>query len=270
MINCAIIETDTLIAKSLSNLINTNFCEELMVIGTVNSANGAMELIRRKSPELIFLDTELPDQDGFYLFTYFFTQNVDIILTLSNPECAISSFKNPATDYLIKPFNLSELRAAIDRLKKKRTTQNFTNETVKQVVDNLKMGTPFQEKIALPTSDGFQVIHFNEILYCQASENYAYINTVTGDSFLITKTLKSIEELLPSSSFFRIHKSILLNINYVKSFSRKDGFVVTLENKQQFEIAIRRHEEFINLFLRKGLGTPMQNEKITFPDETLN
>jgi two-component system LytT family response regulator len=270
MIACAIIENDPLAKDSLSNLINTNFCEELMVIGSASSATKGLELIRQKSPELIFLDIELPQQAGFYLFTYLFTQNIDVILISSNREFVISAFKSTSTDYLTKPFNLPDLRACIDRLKKKKSAQGSTNETVKQLISNLKMGASYQEKIALPTTDGFQVIHFNEILYCQASENYSYVNMVTGDSFLITKTLKSIEELLPSSSFFRIHKSILLNINYVKSFSRKDGFTVTLENKQQFEIATRRHEEFINLFLRKGIDTHVPNEKVRFPDETLN
>ncbi len=120
------------------------------------------------------------------------------------------------------------------------------------------MGTSYHEKIALPTMDGFQVIPFNEILYCQASENYSYIHTISNDTFLITKTLKNLEEHLPASCFLRIHKSVLLNINYVKSFSRKDGYVVTLETGQQFEVATRRYDEFIGHLLKKE---PLQEHR---------
>lgn len=263
MITCAIIDNDPLTAESLINIIQRDLCQELIVVGSACSAAEGLDLARLKSPDIIFLTIELPNQTGFYLFTYLFAQNIDVIFTSSDTENSISALKLVPSDYIIKPFHSKDIRTLVDRHKKRKELSNPHHNPIHHLINNLKMGASYQEKIALPTSDGFQVIHFNEILYCQASESYAYINTIAGDSILVTKTLKSIEELLPSASFFRIHKSVLLNINYVKSFSRKTGYIVTLENGQKFEIAIRRQEEFLNLFIRKASLIPkIEPEKL--------
>lgn len=270
MTTCAIIESDRLAMETLRHLITTNFCEELMLVGVATTARDGMELIRNKSPELIFLDINSPDGNGFTLLSQQPNRKFEVIFTCVSHDYAISALRHSAIDYLIKPINLIDLRGAVIRLENKKKTQKPRNVNVHHLSENCKMGISLREKIALPTSDGFQIVRFNEILYCQASENYSYIYTVTGDSFFITKTLKNIEELLSLGCFFRIHKSTLLNINYVKSFSRKEGFVVTLENGQQFEVATRRQEEFINLFLRKGNEIKNENEDFHYTGETLN
>jgi two-component system LytT family response regulator len=194
----------------------------------------------------------LPDENGLSLYTYFPNPEFEVIFISSGPEYAVQAIKQLAIDYLIKPVRLLDLKAALVRLEKRNNPGNAS----KKASGNHFPGTPFHKKIALPTSDGFQVVPYNEILYCQASENYSYIYTIANDTLLVSRTLKMLEEVLPSSSFFRIHKSILLNINYIRSFSRKDGFTVTLETGQKFEIAIRRHEEFVNLFIKKH--TPLE------------
>lgn len=251
MINCIIVEDDKLALGLLSNLIKTNFGKKLTIAGTSGTVKGGLELIRQKSPDLLFLDIELPDGNGFSLLNEFPNPQFDVIFTTSSPDYAISAIKHMAVDYLLKPVNLIDLNAALVRLDKRRIIGKFADSSLKTLVNNIKMGISFHEKIALPTTDGFQILPFNEILYCQASENYSYIHTISNEKFLVTKTLKNLEENLPESCFFRIHKSVLLNINYVKNFSRKDGYMVTLETGQQFEVATRRYEEFTNHLTKK-------------------
>lgn len=248
MINCIIIEDDRLALELLYTLIKTNYSKKLKVIGSAGTVKEGMDLIRQKSPDLIFLDIELPDDNGFSIFNSFPNPQFDVIFTTSSSDYAIPAIKHMAIDYLLKPISLIDMNAALVRFDKRQSTQN---DSLKKLVNNIKMGTSYHEKIALPTMDGFQVIPFNEILYCQASENYSYIHTIANETILVTKTLKNLEEQLPASCFFRIHKSVLLNINYIKSFSRKDGYMVTLETGQQFEVATRRYEEFINHLLKK-------------------
>lgn len=252
MINCIIIEDDRLALEVLSNLINQNFSKKVKILGIAGTAREGIELIRQKSPDLIFLDIELPDANGFLIFNSFPNPIFEVIFTTSSPEYAIAAIKHMAIDYLLKPINLMDLSASFVRLEKKRNEPKLTNNTIKKLVENFKMGISFDEKIALSTLDGFQILAFNEILYCQASENYSYIHTISNETILVTKTLKCLEEQLPSASFFRIHKSVLLNINYVKCFSRRNGLMVTLETGHQFEIATRRYEEFINHLLKKN------------------
>jgi two-component system LytT family response regulator len=250
MTTCVIIEDDQLSRGLLTKLIEIYFSDELKLLGSVGTVKDGLALIRKKSPELIFLDIELPDENGFGIYNYFPNPDFSVIFTTSNPNYAISAIKHMAVDYLLKPINQIDLSAAMIRFEKRKSLLKQSNDSVKMLVDNLKMGTSFQEKIALPTCDGFQVFPFNEILYCQASENYSYVFTITNESFLVTRTLKNLEEILPSY-FFRIHKSVLLNINYIKYFSRKEGFIVTLETGQKFEVATRRYEDFINQLVKK-------------------
>jgi two-component system LytT family response regulator len=251
MISCIIIEDDLLAQESLSYLIENKFHDKLKLVGVAGTLLEGINLIKQKMPELVFLDIELPDESGFSVFNYFPNAPFEVIFTTSGPEYAVTAIKHMAVDYLIKPVGLIDLGAALVRLDKRNSAERLANEAFKKMVENFKMGTSYQEKIALPTPDGFQIIPFNEILYCQASESYAYICTKSKEKILVTKTLKNLEEQLPSSCFYRIHKSILLNINYVKSFSRKDGFIVTLETGQKFEVATRRQEEFTNFLIKK-------------------
>jgi two-component system LytT family response regulator len=85
----------------------------------------------------------------------------------------------------------------------------------------------------------------SQIMYCEADDNYTKIHTVRGDFLLVSRALKIIEEMLPPRFFFRIHKSYLINLNFVKSYNRNEGHKVTLENGLELEIATRRNEEFM-------------------------
>lgn len=270
MISCIIIEDDQLALGALSSMLRINFSKSITISGTAQTVKEGLVLIQQKSPDLIFLDIELPDDNGFSIFNNIPNPQFEVIFTTTTSEYAIPAIKHMAIDYLLKPINLMDLNAAIVRFDKKRKVEGITKESIKKLVETIKNGTSFNEKIALPTVDGFQVIPFNEILYCQASESYSYIHTISNETFIVTKTLKSLEELLPSTSFFRIHKSILLNINYIKSFSRKEGFIVTLENNLKLEVATRRHDEFINLFFKKPSITKNENPENLIKKETLN
>lgn len=270
MTTCIIIEDDALACETLKTLLKSNFSDKLTILGTAATLNEGIKLIKSKSPELIFLDIELPDDSGFSLFNSFSTSSFDVIVTTSSPEYAIPAIKHMVIDFLLKPISLGDLNASLVRFEKRKNARKPARELADDKNENRKSGISFSEKIALPTMEGFQVLPFNDILYCQASENYSYIHTIGGTSFLITKTLKSLDNILPSNSFFRIHKSILLNINYVKSFSKRDGIIVTLENNLKFEVATRRQEEFTNLFLRKSTEAITESEDIFYRGGTLN
>ena len=270
MSTCVIIENNQLPMNSLRNLIHADFSTELELVGIAATIKEGIELIQDKSPELVFLDIEFRDGNGFHLLSHFPDRNFEVIFVALTNDYAITAIKYSAVDYLIKPISMIDLRGAIIRFQYKKKSQKLNNSNLYSFADNYKMGVSHQKKIALPTAEGFQVLLLNEILYCHASENYTYLHIVTGERIIVTKTLKSIEEILSLGCFFRIHKSILLNINYVKSFSRKDGFMVTLENGQKFEIATRRQEEFINLFIKKTDDFMNKKENTRITGQTLN
>jgi two-component system LytT family response regulator len=107
-------------------------------------------------------------------------------------------------------------------------------------------------KIALPTAEGYELVRVNNIVYCRAEENYTKLITNKNEEITVTKTLKNVENTLPDSMFFRIHKSYLVNLNYIKSYTKLNGYKVTLENGIQLDVATRRNEEFIKALTRQN------------------
>ena len=106
-------------------------------------------------------------------------------------------------------------------------------------------------KIALPTLSGYQMEKINHIIYCEADQNYSKIHLLSGKELMVSKTLKHIEELLPHDSFFRIHKSTLINLNYMDNYSRVDGHKVMMENGITLDVANRRIDEFVKAITYK-------------------
>ena len=101
------------------------------------------------------------------------------------------------------------------------------------------------------TITSIKILKVNNIVYCQAEENYCKIFTNRNEVILVARTLKNIEELLPEELFFRIHKSFLVNMNYIKSYSKTDGYKVMLENGVELDVATRRNDDFLKALTKR-------------------
>lgn len=251
MITCIIIEDAKIARDSLNRLIEGNFASELCIVGTAENLRDGIDLINSTTPDLVFLDILLPDENGLHLFEYFDQLTFEVIFTTTNEHYALNAIKFSALDYLLKPIGVMDMRAALIRYQKRNQSEP-SSQKVKEMLETMKMGKPFGEKIALPTEDGFQVIRVEEVMYCLEANDQVHVYTLQNESFKVTHSLKAMERILPVDSFFLIHKTTLLNLNYVKSFSKKDGGIVTLENGQHFEVDPRRQDEFSNVFLKRS------------------
>lgn len=120
-----------------------------------------------------------------------------------------------------------------------------------KLVHSVKVMGLEDEKIALPIFHGYQFEKINSILYCEADQNYTRIYTIKGNNYMISKALGYVEKLLPSNIFFKIHKSVIVNINYITSYSRENGYKVKLENGTELDVATRRNDEFLKVILKK-------------------
>jgi two-component system LytT family response regulator len=250
MISCIIVDDEKAGREFLVKLIEKYFKDKLVVLETVDNLSSAVNAINTHRPELVFLDIELQGEDGFQLFRYFDSVFFDIIFTTAYQHYAISAIKYAAIDYLLKPLNYIDIHEAIKRLERKRSL--LTNQIrITALLENINSGSVEFQKIALPTSTGYELEKFSNILYCEGSDNYSKIHTVSGRSILVSKTLKSMETLLPSECFVRIHKSSIVNLNHVVSYSRVDGYSVTLNNGVKLDVSYRKNEEFIQKLLKK-------------------
>jgi two-component system LytT family response regulator len=249
MITCIIIDDEKPAREFLTKMINQYFGQKLVVLDAVESVEKGVEVINKMHPELIFLDIEMKGEDGFQLFKYFDNVFFDIIFTTAHKDYAINAIKHAAIDYLLKPINFIDMNEAIKRLERKQTAAT-NQQRISALLENLNTDSNQFNKIAIPTSTGYELEKVSNILYCEGFDNYAKIVTLQGKEIVITKTLKYLEETLPNNVFIRIHKSTLVNLNYVTSYSRTDGYCVTMANGKQLDVSFRKNENLINTIFK--------------------
>ena len=249
-IRCVIIDDELKARSVFEEIINRYFSEKVLVVGSADSVQSGVEMIKKYHPDLVFLDIEMPVESGFKLFDYFTSYTFDVIFTTAYKQYAIDAIRYAALDYLLKPINFIDLREALNRYEKKMKT-NTQQMRIETLIANLQDGVDIHQKVALPTMDGYQLIRLNDIIYCESDINYTKIFTKTSGTILVSKTLKMVEELLSSPYFFRVHKSYLVNLNYIRSYSKSKGYVVVLENGTEIPVAVRKHEEFIQAITKR-------------------
>jgi len=192
----------------------------------------------------------MPNKNGFQLLKELKTINFEVIFTTAHSEFAIDAIKCSALDYLLKPINYIDLLETVKKYDEKLNNAS-QQERLLLLIENLDTGNSQYNRIALPTETGFELIKTNSILYCEADSNYCKIVCLDGKKIVLSKTLKFIEELLPASIFQRIHKSYLVNLNYVTRFNKTNDLIVELANGESLPVSIRKKEDFINAIIQK-------------------
>ncbi len=250
MITIIIIDDELNAREYLKKLIIRHFPKKIAILEVCDSVESGVRAIKQHSPELVFLDIQMPGESGFELFTYFETLNFSVIFTTAYSDYTVDAIRHAAIDYLLKPINYIDLLSAIKRYEKRKRSLIKVEETAKSIRNICPEETSFN-KIALPTQKGYILIQLNTIVYCQAESNYCKIFCNNKKEFLISKTLKYIEEILDNELFIRIHKSFLVNLNYVAGYDKTNDLKVTLLNGIQLPVSVRKKEQFLNAILKK-------------------
>lgn len=250
MIKTIIVDDEYNAREFLEKLLTRYFPNKFLILDKCESVDEAIVAIGKFNPELVFLDIQMPNKNGFQLFKELEKVKFEVIFTTAHSEFAIDAIKCSALDYLLKPINYIDL---LETIKKYNDKQNKASqeEKLKLLLENIDTGSSEYNKIALPTENGFELLKTNAILYCEADSNYCKIVCLDGRNIVLSKTLKYIEELLPSSIFQRIHKSYLVNLNYVNRFSKADELLVELANGETLPVSVRQKENFINAIIHK-------------------
>ncbi|NOR29007.1 MAG: response regulator [Lutibacter sp.] len=250
MITAIIIDDELNAREFLRKLILRYFSEKIVILTTCQSVEEGVNAIKLYEPELVFLDIQMPNENGFELFKHFSAPIFSVIFTTAHKNFAIDAIRHSALDYLLKPINYIDLLSAIKRLETKKSTLQQKTK-IELLLDNISVAHNTFNKVALPTQQGYDLIKLNNIVYCQSESNYCKITCIDGKQILMAKTLKFVEELLGNQLFVRIHKSYLVNLNYVIKFDKVDDLKVTLANGEQLPVSIRKKEHFINAILQK-------------------
>jgi two-component system LytT family response regulator len=192
----------------------------------------------------------MPNKNGFELFKEIKEINFEVVFTTAHSEFAIEAIKRSALDYLLKPINYLDLLETVTRYEKK-TKKESQQKQLTILLENIDTGEVAHKKIAIATEIGFEFVKFNSIIYLEAQSNYTKINLSNGNSIIASKTLKSFEELLPEELFFRVHKTYLVNLNFITRFTKINEFLVELSTGEKIPVSIRKKDEFIAAITQK-------------------
>lgn len=246
MYTAVIIDDERKAREALEKIIDRYFSKNYVVVASAESVSSGAEAIKKYNPDIVFLDIEMPTENGFELFKYFPNILFDVIFTTAYQQYAIKAIKCAALDYLLKPVNQIDLKESFDRFESNHIKKE-QQERINLLLNNMSMGCAADEKIAFSTLTGYEMVNIKDIIYCEADQNYTIVHISSGKTLTVSKTLKFVEDMLPTDIFFRCHKKHLVNLNYIKKYSRVNGHKITLENGETLDVATRRTEEFIQI-----------------------
>jgi two-component system LytT family response regulator len=241
----ALIVDDELQSRSLiKKLLAVHFPN--IISDEAETVSNAVEKIQQLSPKLIFLDVQMRGETGFDLLDKIGKGDFEIIFTTAHSEFALKAFRYSALDYLIKPIDAEEFRSAVEKAIeriKKQQSQVKQIEFLKELRSNQK--TP--DKLTVPTAEGFLFLSITEILYCHAVGNYTEFHLTNHQKTLSSYTLGYYNEVLKSHSFFRVHRSYLVNLSHIKMYKKGDGGVLVMNNGDEIEVARSTKEDFLKI-----------------------
>lgn len=248
----AIIIDDERNAVTAMEIALKEFCPDVEVVGTANSAKEGIKEIQNKNPDIVFVDIEMPQMTGIEMIEQFGNRNFEVVFVTAYNQFAIKAFKVNAIDYLLKPINIVELINAVKKIAD-RIAQKQSN-TIQPQLQEEKFKQALAGKLTLSTASGSEYIDIKDITHIEADGSYAKVYTVNGKMRLVTKNLKSFEASLEGETFFRCHNSYLINVSYIKKYTptkdkgfieMMDGTTIPVARSAKVELA-----ELINKYVR--------------------
>ena len=234
-----LVEDNTFMATLLLDLLMENH-PNIEVMAIAKNGKEGIEKINRLQPELVFLDIEMPDMNGFEMLTQIESIKFQTIFITAHSHYAIKAFRFNALDYLVKPVEAAQLKQSIGRY---RNSSVDNQNKVKNALDNFKTEKVEEQKLVLPTQQKLLQIPLNQIAYIESDRNYSYIHLANGSRELSSKTLSYFEDILKEKGFFRCHRSFLINQYHIKNIGR-DSF--KLVDQKEIPISRRKKNEAKN------------------------
>jgi two-component system LytT family response regulator len=220
---------------------------EIMVAGEASNVEKGLRGIKEHKPDIVFLDIQMKGETGFDLLNKLDKIDFSLIFTTAYDQYAIKAFRFNAIDYLLKPIITNELIEAVNKVKQRTVTQTALKEQVDQLYKDIKNPDKIHDKIAVPTGEGFIVIPINEIVYCHASSNYTEFYLTDKKCIVSSYTLKQYDVILTLQSFFRAHRSYLINMAHVKMYRKGEGGEIVMSNGHEIELSRTHKGEFLHL-----------------------
>jgi len=240
MINAIIIDDIELTHNIVSRIIKDSFTD-INIIGQAYNVEDGVEVLSKNSPDLVFLDINLPDGTGFDILKQINKRDFKVIFVTAHQEYALNAIKFSAIDFLLKPLDEDEVITSIQNAVTliKKDEEQLKIETF---INNYKNLNNKDQKIVLKTQDSIYVTKISDIIRCESDGNYTIIHLSNNSKILISKTLKEYDELLKDYNFIRIHKSHLINIDCIIKYEKRDSGVVYLNDGSKIPVSHRKKD----------------------------
>ncbi len=238
----AIVVEDVETSREILKNYITKYCPKVEVMGEAANIDEALVLIRNNELDLVFLDVEMPYGNAFDLLDKVGDRTFETVFVTAYDHYAIDALNAHASYYLLKPISIDTLIEAVDYVQEIKEKENQLQNTVLRPKQTAVSG-----KITIPLQNGFEVLQIQDILYCQADDNYTQI-FLQDKKKLVSKTLKYFEEALSENGFARVHKSYLVNINAVTAYKKGKGGSVVLYNGKEIMVSPARKKELLSYF----------------------
>ncbi len=226
--------------RRATRLIAEKYCPNLQIVGEADSVATGLKAISQLQPELVLLDIQMQDGTGFDLVQHYETIPFKIIFITSFDQYALQAFQLSALDYLLKPIEPELLIKAVH----KAVTVDVSH-TIKQQVEIQLASLQAKQRIALPTLEGLEIFNLDDIMYCESDSNYTMFYLKNNSKFMVSRTIKEYEDILPEKQFVRIHKSYIINLLFVTKYIKGDGGDIVLSNGVCLPIARLRKDKLL-------------------------
>lgn len=227
--------------RTLRNLLK-RYCPGVEIIGEATSVSEAHNLILTLEPNLLFLDIEMPEGSGFELLEKVREYSFEVIFVTAYDHYALEAIRVSALDYTLKPVGYQRLQEAVQKVEERLKLQE--RPAFHRLLEQLSQSRE-TSKLPLPLSNGFIFIPTAEIMYCLADGIYSRVFIRDKKEHLTTRRLIELEESLQTSGFFRIHRSSLINLNYVKRYIRGDGGSVIMEDGHELTVSRAKRDSLL-------------------------
>jgi len=240
-----VIIDDEMASRTILSSQLAKYCPSIEVVGTASSATKGYELIREIKPDLVFLDVRMPEKTGFDMLRMFSEITFDIIFVTAYDEYAVTAFEFSAIDYILKPIDYTKLINSVNKVV--RNIQRNTSNSYMQFINTMGHGSGFLNSISLHKQDKVVIVELPEICYIHGIRNYCEVVTHDNQKFISAKTLCDYETLLtPHSNFLRINKSMIINVRFIKEYSKGAICFITLQNYPlELEVSRRKKAEIL-------------------------
>jgi two-component system, LytTR family, response regulator len=248
MIRAIIIDDEPLAIESLMLILKKKCRNDVEVIASSNSPHLGKSLIEEHSPDLVFLDVEMPGLSGIDLVRSFSQPTFHVVFVTAFDEYAIEALRLSAIDYLLKPVDSDEIVRVVTKIKNQIGNKENPLRLQMQNLEKLLVQTTSssEPRIGIAMADKIVFVNVPDILYCEASGVYTNIYLFDGKKLVASKPLGEFETQLNPHQFFRIHHSSLINLNRIKEFQRFNGGYVVMQNNAKLEVSHRRRKDFLD------------------------